>query len=96
MEYISGSNAEKLTFQEWETIHNEKIYQMQQKQRKIEARKKRLVIYYIKQKLSGLLMLALGILTPVLMDGDATTSIIFVPMGIFLLLTRKKVMDFRR
>ena len=50
--------------------------------------------YYIKQKLSGLTMAAVGIITPILLDGDATFSLIALPLGIWLLFTKQKVMMF--
>ena len=59
-----------------------------------KARKKAETIYYIKQKLSGLTMAAVGIITPILLNGDATFSLIALPLGIWLLCTRKKIMTF--
>ena len=59
-----------------------------------KARKKAEKIYYIKQKLSGLTMATIGIITPILLDGDATFSLIALPLGIWLLFTKEKVMMF--
>lgn len=59
-----------------------------------KARKKAEKIYYIKQKLSGLTMASIGIITPILLDGDATFSLVALPLGIWLLLTKEKVMMF--
>jgi hypothetical protein len=59
-------------------------------------RKKSIAIYYIKQKLSGLVMATLGIIAPFVLDGDATFSLIALPLGIYLIFTHSKVMDFRR
>ena len=56
--------------------------------------KKAETIYYIKQKLSGLTMAAIGIITPILLDGDCTFSLIALPLGIWLLFTKEKVMMF--
>ena len=56
--------------------------------------KKAEIIYYIKQKISGLTLAAVGIITPILLDGDATFSIIALPLGIWLLFTKEKVMMF--
>ena len=39
-------------------------------------------------------MLGIGIACPMI-DGDATFSLIAVPMGIGLLVTKERVMDFR-
>ena len=71
------------TFSEWE-----KIYNKRKAQRKVEK------IYYIRQKLSGLTMATIGIFTPFLLDGDATVSLIALPLGLFLIFTKEKVMMF--
>ena len=72
-----------MTYSEWERIHT-------QKQRKRKAKR----TYYIKQKLSGLIMAAVGIITPILLDGDCTFSLFALPVGIWLLFTKEKVMMF--
>lgn len=59
-----------------------------------KARRKAEKIYYIKQKLSGLTMAAIGIFTPFFLDGDATISLIALPLGLFLMFTKEKVMMF--
>ena len=59
-----------------------------------KARKRAKTIYYIKQKLSGLTMVAMGIITPIICSGDATFSLIALPLGIYLLFTKEKVMMF--
>ncbi len=65
------------------------------RQAKRKSRKKAIVIYYVKQKLSGVAMEIIGIIAPFLLDGDATCSLIFVPLGIFLIFTKEKVMMFK-
>lgn len=72
-----------MTYSQWERIHT-------QKARKRKAMRK----YYIKQKLSGLTMAAIGIITPFLLDGDATFSLVALPLGIWLIFTKEKVMMF--
>lgn len=72
-----------MTYSEWEKIHT-------QNARKCKAEQ----IYYIKQKLSGLTIAAIGIITPILIDGDATFSLIALPLGIWLMFTKEKVMIF--
>lgn len=74
---------ETMTYSEWEKIHTQKA-----RKRKAER------IYYIKQKLSGLTMAAIGIITPILLDGDGTFSIIALPLGIYLIFTKQKIMMF--
>ena len=59
-----------------------------------KARKKAKTIYYIKQKLSGMIIAAIGIITPIICEGDATFSLIVLPLGIWLLFTKEKVMMF--
>ena len=72
-----------MTYSEWERIHTQKA-----RKRKAER------TYYIKQKLSGLTMAAIGIITPILLDSDATLSLVALPVGIWLLFTKEKVMMF--
>lgn len=57
------------------------------------TRRKALAIYYIKQKLSGLLLVAIGTVIPVVAN-DITFSIFMIPLGIYLMLTKEKVMMF--
>lgn len=51
-------------------------------------------VYFIKQRLCGAVMLVIGIISPIILDGDATFSLFAVPMGIGLLLTNQQVMTF--
>ena len=64
------------------------------KQAKRKAKRKEEIIYYIKQKLSGLAIATIGIIAPFILDGDATISLFAFPIGIFLLLTKERVMIF--
>lgn len=75
------------TYEEWL-----KEYNRQETKRRIRQRTEHL--YYMKQRLSGAIMAAIGIVTPFVLDGDVTFSLIVLPLGIFLLLTREKVMIF--
>lgn len=67
--------------------------QTQIKDENVGSRKKER-LYYIKQKLSGLAMIVIGIIIPFLLDGDATFSLIALPLGIGLLVTKQRVMNF--
>ncbi len=60
---------------------------------KQEERRKAKTKYYIKQKLSGLTMIIIGIIVPFL-NGDATFSLFALPLGLFLTFTKEKVMIF--
>ena len=59
-----------------------------------KARRKAEVIYYIKQKLMGLVAVGISVASPLLLYGDATISLIMLPLGIFLMITKEKVMMF--
>ena len=87
--YNNGSEAIETvyTYEEWL-----KEYNRRETKRRIRQRTEHL--YYIKQHLSGAIMAAIGIMTPLLLDGDATFSLVALPLGIFLLRTKEKVMTF--
>ena len=55
---------------------------------------RRKIMYFLKQKLVGLVLVGFGILIPFVLDGDATVSVIIIPMGLFLIFTREKIMEF--
>ena len=44
----------------------------------------------IKQKLLGLVLVGCGILIPFVLDGDATVSVLIIPMGMFTLFTKER------
>ena len=86
---------EKLyTLEEAKQIIKEENRQKAVKRAERKARKRAETIYYIKQKLSGLTMATIGIITPILLDGDCTFSLFALPVGIWLLFTKEKVMMF--
>lgn len=87
--YSSGSEAIETvyTYEEWL-----KEYNRRETKRRIRQRTEHL--YYMKQRLSGAIMAAIGIITPFLLDGDATISLFVLPLGMFLMLTREKVIIF--
>ncbi len=50
--------------------------------------------YFVKQKLIGIAMLLLTAVSWIVLDGDATIGILYVPIGIYLIFTKKMwVMD---
>lgn len=71
------------------------MYQFEKEYKKRKARKREIALYYAKQKLTGLLLVSMSTLIPFVLDGDATVSVIFLPLGVYLMLTREKVMDFK-
>lgn len=50
--------------------------------------------YYIKQKISGAVVALIGILTLIFDNGNATFTLLALPLGIYLIVTKEKVMDF--
>lgn len=87
--YSIGSEAIETvyTYEEWL-----KEYNRRETKQRIRQRTEHL--YYMKQRISGAIMAAIGIVSPFVLDGDATFSLVAFPLGIFLLLTQEKVMTF--
>lgn len=78
------------TYEEWLKEYNRR--KRLKAKRKIIQRTEHL--YYMKQQLSGVIMATIGIVTPFVLDGDATFSLVALPLGLFLMMTREKVMTF--
>lgn len=79
-----------------EMRHNRLVRRYKVKQRKKQRRAEKAATFSMvmkkwKQKLSGLLFLGIGIVTPVLIQ-DVTFSLISVPLGIYLMATKQEVM----
>jgi len=87
--YNNGSEAIETvyTYEEWLREYNRR-----KTKRRIRQRTEHL--YYMKQRLSGLVMTATGIIAPFILDGDVTVSLFALPLGIFLLLTKERVIIF--
>lgn len=71
------------TYEEWLKEYNRR------KSRKL-IRKRTEHLYYIKQKIFGIIITCFGIITPFLLDGDGTLFIFLFPFGIFLMFTKEK------
>ena len=75
-------------------ITSEETYTLQEAKRIINVErnaKRELLFHKAKQKLLGLLAIGVSIVSPFLLDGDATISIIMLPLGIYTLFTKEKV-----
>ena len=75
-------------------ITSEEIYTLREAKRIINAEHKTKIeslLYKTKQKLLGLLAIGVSIATPLLLDGDVTISLIMLPLGIYVLFTKEKV-----
>ena len=53
---------------------------------------RRKIMYYLKQKFCGLILVIIGIITPIICDGDATVSLLLIPLGLYLIFTKNKIM----
>ena len=75
-------------------ITTEETYTLAEAKRIINAEhqaKRKSLLYYAKQKLLGVLAIGVSIASPLLLDGDATVSVIMLPLGLYLLFTKEKV-----
>ena len=75
-------------------LTSEETYTLSEAKRIINAERKakrESLLYKAKQKLIGLLAIGISIVSPLLLDGDATISIIMLPLGIYMLFTKEKV-----
>ena len=75
-------------------ITSEEIYTLREARRIINAERKakrETLLYKAKQKLLGVLAIGVSIASPLLLDGDATISLIMLPLGLYFLFTKEKV-----
>lgn len=48
--------------------------------------------YFIKQKLLGVAIILLGVITAVILEGDITVALFLVPLGIGVIVTKEEVL----
>ena len=75
-------------------ITSEEAYTLTEARHIIETERKakrESLLYKAQQKIVGLLAIGISIASPLLLDGDATISIIMLPLGIYMLFTKEKV-----
>ena len=46
-----------------------------------------------KQKLLGILAIGVSIASPLLLDGDATISVLMLPLGIYAIVTKENIIN---
>ena len=68
-----------------------RLYTLEEAEKIINKRR----LYFLKQKLCGILMMVIGIICPIVFEGDATFSLLAVPIGIGLMVTKQRVMSFK-
>ena len=74
-------------------ITSEETYTLREAKRIIETErqaKRGLLLYKAKQKFIGLLAIIASIASPLLLDGDATISLIMLPLGVYMLFTKER------
>ena len=64
------------------TFIDEEEFQINRERKLHKMRVRKLTI--IKQKLIGIALVTIGIVTPLLLDGDATASVFLIPTGLYL------------
>ena len=75
-------------------ITSEETYTLQEARHIINEERKtkrESLLYKAKQKLLGVVAIGVSIASPLLLDGDATISLIMLPLGIYMLFTKEKV-----
>ena len=72
----------------------EETYTLSEAKRIINAERKakrESLLYKAKQKLLGVVAIGVSIASPLLLNGDATISLIMLPLGLYILFTKEKV-----
>ena len=62
-------------------------WDMQRERRRRQRRQ-----YFLKQRLTGVFLLAFTVLAVMVTDGDATIAIITVPLGLYLVFTKEMIL----
>lgn len=57
------------------------------------AEKREVLLHKAKQKLLGLLAIGISIVSPLLLDGDATISLVMLPLGLCALFTKENILS---
>lgn len=71
-------------------IYTEIEHQLDRERRLKSMRARKLAV--LKQKAMGLILVAIGVVAPILLDGDATASVEFLlPIGLYLVLLNTEI-----
>ena len=57
----------------------------------MKYKKSRIYYYFRKQRIYGAIVVALGILSAIALDGDITAAMFLVPLGLYVMFTKKMV-----
>jgi hypothetical protein len=47
----------------------------------------------LKQKIMGAGLIIISILAPIILDGDATISVLLFPLGLYMLITKERMVE---
>lgn len=83
--YISGTTAKKIYSVDMENLYLENM-------RKQSADRRNERLYFMKQKLAGLSLIAIGCVSPLLLDGDLTYMLLCFMLGIPVFFTTNKAL----
>lgn len=56
-----------------------------------KLQKREVFLNKAKQKLLGIIAIGISIISPFIMDGDATVSLFMLPMGLYALFTKENI-----
>lgn len=76
--YETGENMEAAAYME-----------CRRKWRQREQYRRKRLLYFLKQRLCGAVLIILAVLTTILLDGDATAVAFLIPIGLFLIFTKE-------
>lgn len=80
------------TLEQAREIIREENRQKALKKQRIKKRKREMLKYYIMQKLMGVVLILCSII-PILIENDGTVAVLFIPLGLYLIFTKEKVID---
>ncbi len=87
---ISIGKREYYTLDEAREIIREENRKKALRRQRIERHKREILKYYMIQKSMGIFFILVS-LAMILIDNDATVALFFVPLGLYLIFTREKV-----
>lgn len=71
------------TYQEW-------LREYSRRERLRKARRKSIYLYFFCQRVMGAILVCIGVIIPCFLK-DGTISLFIVPLGIYLIFTRRKI-----
>lgn len=88
-----AANEQKYTYQQWKAIECERKLHLEYIKTKKRIEKAERRKYFIKQKTSGVILLAISLFIQ-LFANNATFTVLLLPLSLYLIFTNNKVMTF--